>query len=82
MQLDFGSIGYANATGSTATGLFSIKVRIPIVGDDFYPVLTEKPLDDFTGPLQLLASVLGFTDPLTGAERRFESARSLDAWPG
>jgi tRNA pseudouridine32 synthase/23S rRNA pseudouridine746 synthase len=53
---------------------------IPIVGDDFYPVLTEKPLDDFTNPLQLLASVLSFTDPLTGELRRFESTRTLDAW--
>jgi tRNA pseudouridine32 synthase/23S rRNA pseudouridine746 synthase len=54
---------------------------IPILGDDFYPVLTEKPLDDFTNPLQLLASVLSFTDPLSGAERRFESTRTLEAWP-
>jgi tRNA pseudouridine32 synthase/23S rRNA pseudouridine746 synthase len=54
---------------------------VPILGDDFYPELTEKPLDDFTDPLQLVASVLAFTDPVTGAPRRFESARALDAWP-
>ncbi|MDQ3578967.1 MAG: RluA family pseudouridine synthase, partial [Actinomycetota bacterium] len=46
---------------------------VPIFGDDFYPVLTEKPLDDFTRPLQLLARVLEFTDPLSGVPRRFES---------
>ncbi|MFB9909450.1 RluA family pseudouridine synthase [Allokutzneria oryzae] len=53
---------------------------VPILGDDFYPVLTEKPLDDFTRPLQLLAKVLEFTDPVTGAVRRFESRRELGAW--
>jgi tRNA pseudouridine32 synthase / 23S rRNA pseudouridine746 synthase len=53
---------------------------IPILGDDFYPVLTEKPLDDFTRPLQLLASVLEFTDPITGVRRQFRSRRTLEAW--
>ncbi|MDQ3404152.1 MAG: RluA family pseudouridine synthase [Actinomycetota bacterium] len=53
---------------------------VPIFGDDFYPVLTEKPLDDFTRPLQLLARVLAFTDPLSGLPRRFESRARLAAW--
>ncbi len=53
---------------------------IPILGDDFYPVLTEKPLDDFTRPLQLLASVLAFTDPISGERRRFRTGRTLAAW--
>ncbi|RKT56510.1 RluA family pseudouridine synthase [Saccharothrix australiensis] len=51
---------------------------VPIRHDDFYPVLREKPLDDFTNPLQLLAKVLEFTDPVTGARRRFESGLRLD----
>ena len=38
---------------------------VPILGDDFYPVLTDKPVDDFTTPLQLLATSLEFTDPVT-----------------
>lgn len=50
---------------------------IPIVGDDFYPNLRERALDDFTDPLQLLASELAFTDPLTGAARRFTSRLRL-----
>jgi tRNA pseudouridine32 synthase/23S rRNA pseudouridine746 synthase len=50
---------------------------IPIVGDDFYPVLTEKPLDDFTNPLRLLASTMEFTDPVSGARRVFRSWRRL-----
>ncbi|MGV9740103.1 RluA family pseudouridine synthase [Nocardia farcinica] len=53
---------------------------VPILGDDFYPVLTDKPVHEFTRPLQLLAAVLEFTDPLTGEPRRFESTRSLQAW--
>ncbi|PPK66057.1 pseudouridine synthase [Actinokineospora auranticolor] len=53
---------------------------LPILGDDFYPVLRDKPLDDFTRPLQLLARVLEFTDPFSGERRRFESRLSLAAW--
>ncbi|WP_227984354.1 RluA family pseudouridine synthase [Nocardia spumae] len=53
---------------------------VPILGDDFYPELTDRPVDDFTRPLQLLAATLAFTDPITGAERRFETGRTLQAW--
>ncbi|MBF6171476.1 RluA family pseudouridine synthase [Nocardia blacklockiae] len=53
---------------------------IPILGDDFYPELTDRPVDDFTRPLQLLATTLEFTDPGTGEPRRFETTRSLQAW--
>ncbi|MBV2155204.1 pseudouridine synthase [Kitasatospora sp. SUK 42] len=54
---------------------------LPILGDPVYPrVLPEPAPDDFRRPLQLLASVVEFTDPLTGRERRFESRRTLAAW--
>lgn len=53
---------------------------IPILGDDFYPVLTDKPVDDFTRPLQLLAASLEFIDPVTLEPRRFETTRTLQAW--
>ncbi|HJD81243.1 pseudouridine synthase [Kitasatospora aureofaciens] len=54
---------------------------VPILGDPVYPVvLTEPAPDDFRRPLQLLSSVVEFTDPLTGRERRFESRRTLAAW--
>lgn len=53
---------------------------IPILGDEFYPVITDKPVDDFTRPLQLLAATLEFTDPFTGDIRRFDSSRILQAW--
>jgi len=53
---------------------------IPILGDDFYPELTEKPVDDFTRPLQLLAATLAFDDPISGEPRRFATTRTLQAW--
>ncbi|MGW4736603.1 RluA family pseudouridine synthase [Nocardia xishanensis] len=53
---------------------------VPILGDDFYPILTDKPVHDFTRPLQLLAASLEFTDPVTGEPRRFETTRTLQAW--
>ncbi|MFF1867330.1 pseudouridine synthase [Kitasatospora herbaricolor] len=53
---------------------------IPILGDPVYPVLLAEPApDDFSRPLQLLAAVLEFTDPVTGERRRFESRRRLAA---
>ncbi|WP_282779745.1 RluA family pseudouridine synthase [Nocardia sp. CC201C] len=53
---------------------------VPILGDDFYPELTDKPVDDFTRPLQLLASALEFIDPVTREPRRFTTKRTLQAW--
>jgi tRNA pseudouridine32 synthase/23S rRNA pseudouridine746 synthase len=53
----------------------------PIVGDRIYPVLQPEPplgtAPDFEHPLQLLARAIAFTDPVTGARRRFESRRTL-----
>ncbi|MFJ2665212.1 RluA family pseudouridine synthase [Nocardia fluminea] len=53
---------------------------VPILGDDFYPVITDKSVDDYTRPLQLLAASLEFTDPVSGVPRRFETRRELQAW--
>jgi tRNA pseudouridine32 synthase/23S rRNA pseudouridine746 synthase len=50
---------------------------IPIVDDPLYPVDREVSIDDFTRPLQLLASELAFTDPVDGTGRRFTSVRRL-----
>jgi tRNA pseudouridine32 synthase/23S rRNA pseudouridine746 synthase len=50
---------------------------IPIVGDPLYPEVVAVARDDFTSPLQLLARGVRFVDPLTGGERRIESAREL-----
>ncbi|MFI5770690.1 pseudouridine synthase [Streptomyces sp. NPDC051658] len=55
---------------------------LPLVHDPVYPVVeAEGAPDDFSRPLQLLARVLEFTDPVTGDPRRFESGLRLSAWP-
>jgi tRNA pseudouridine32 synthase/23S rRNA pseudouridine746 synthase len=56
------------------------RLGIPILGDDFFPELTEKPLDDFRRPLQLLAARLEFRDPFSGTMRRFTTRLDLQAW--
>ncbi|MFE9021634.1 RluA family pseudouridine synthase [Streptomyces sp. NPDC007808] len=54
---------------------------VPILGDPLYPVVTGPvAAGDFRRPLQLLARTLEFTDPITGREHRFLSARMLRAW--
>lgn len=52
-----------------------------ILHDRFYPELLDHAPDDYTQPLQLLASRLAFTDPLTGQPRDFHTARHLDFDP-
>lgn len=49
----------------------------PIVDDPLYPVDRQTSIDDFTRPLQLLASELSFVDPVDGSARRFTSSRRL-----
>lgn len=54
---------------------------VPILGDPLYPVVTgPMPAGDFRRPLQLLARVLEFTDPVTGHSHSFVSGRTLGAW--
>ncbi len=54
---------------------------VPILGDPLYPVVTAPVAPgDFRRPLQLLARILEFTDPITGREHRFVSPRVLRAW--
>jgi tRNA pseudouridine32 synthase/23S rRNA pseudouridine746 synthase len=50
---------------------------LPIAGDRMYPTLLPADTDDHARPLQLLATTLAFTDPVTGQARRFETARQL-----
>ncbi|QCW52043.1 pseudouridylate synthase [Nocardioides dongxiaopingii] len=49
----------------------------PIVDDPLYPVDLEVDVDDFSRPLQLLASELEYLDPVDGVRRRFASPRSV-----
>ncbi|MEU3046124.1 MULTISPECIES: pseudouridine synthase [unclassified Streptomyces] len=54
---------------------------LPILDDPLYPVVREAGSEDFGRPLQLLARVLEFTDPVTGEPRRFTSRLRLAQWP-
>jgi tRNA pseudouridine32 synthase / 23S rRNA pseudouridine746 synthase len=69
------------ATGRThQLRLHMSGLGVPILGDDLYPEIRERALDDYREPLQLLAAELAFTDPLTGTPHRFSSLRALTAW--
>ena len=52
---------------------------LPILGDAFYPAVKRQANepDNFNSPLQLLAKSIKLTDPVTGAQRSFESQQSL-----
>jgi tRNA pseudouridine32 synthase / 23S rRNA pseudouridine746 synthase len=50
---------------------------LPILGDGIYPELTPEGQADYTKPLQLVAKLLVWRDPITRLERRFESAYAL-----
>ncbi|MFY0407846.1 pseudouridine synthase [Solicola sp. PLA-1-18] len=54
---------------------------VPIVDDPLYPEVLDVSVDDFSRPLQLLASELAFADPVDGAARAFVSTRSLPLPP-
>lgn len=51
---------------------------LPILGDDLYPQVKDRPYDDFSSPLQLVARLLEFTDPYTGDRMRFLSRIPLE----
>ena len=56
-----------------------LALGLPLEGDLFYPeaLRGRDAPEDFSRALQLLAQRIAFTDPVTGAERVFESRRSL-----
>ncbi|MEV5937892.1 pseudouridine synthase [Streptomyces sp. NPDC051994] len=59
---------------------------LPILNDPVYPVVLPEQEPEggpaaFGAPLQLLAKVLEFTDPVDGRARRFESGLRLSEWP-
>jgi tRNA pseudouridine32 synthase/23S rRNA pseudouridine746 synthase len=49
----------------------------PIRNDRVYPELQAQQADDFDRPLQLLAKLVQFRDPITGQSREFCSGREL-----
>ncbi|MCW2270528.1 Ribosomal large subunit pseudouridine synthase A [compost metagenome] len=70
--------GLSPVTGKT----HQLRVHMTALGasicnDPFYPQVVHQP-DDYSRPLKLLAHSLRFKDPLSGAERYFESRLTLD----
>jgi tRNA pseudouridine32 synthase/23S rRNA pseudouridine746 synthase len=51
---------------------------LPILNDGIYPALTPENTADFSKPLQLLAQVLEFIDPVTSLPQKFVSQRRLE----
>ncbi|BDR54978.1 23S rRNA pseudouridylate synthase [Bombiscardovia apis] len=52
---------------------------LPILGDDLYPEVINRPYDDFSQPLQLVARELSFVDPYSGQPMRFASRIPLSS---
>lgn len=46
---------------------------LPILGDDLYPEVCDRPYSDFSSPLHLVARTLELEDPITGQQWRFNS---------
>ena len=55
---------------------------LPIIGDPLYPNVIDVARGDFSRPLELLAYSIEFDDPISGAQRRFVSTRTLTRRPG
>lgn len=62
--------------------LHMLSLGMPILHDNYYPVLQPKQAPQFDAPLQLLAKQLSFTDPVTQKQQQFCSKLQLSAWPG
>jgi tRNA pseudouridine32 synthase/23S rRNA pseudouridine746 synthase len=67
-------LGLRPRTGRTHQLRLQLSSRgAPILGEDLYP----EPCSEPSGPLQLLARSLAFTDPVTGQAREFRSTRTV-----
>lgn len=82
-QLDGRQVGRYRLTPTTGQ-THQLRVHladlgIPILGDPLYPQVLDVAPGDFSTPLQLLASQVHFTDPISGQEREIISGRSLPA---
>lgn len=78
VQGDFARYRLTPLTGRThQLRVHCAALGLPIVGDRMYPTLLPADTDVHAQPLQLLARVIAFVDPVRGLTRRFDSARQL-----
>lgn len=61
--------------------LHMLSLGMPILHDNYYPVLQPKQAPQFDKPLQLLAKTLSFTDPVSHQRQHFTSRQRLSYWP-
>lgn len=54
-----------------------MKLGMPLLNDTLYPDVLPAGTEDYAKPLKLLAKSIGFTDPISGEERVFESRQAL-----
>ena len=54
-----------------------MKLGMPLLNDTLYPDVLPAGTEDYAKPLKLLAKNIGFTDPISGEERVFESRQTL-----
>lgn len=54
-----------------------MKLGMPLLNDALYPDVQPAGTEDYAKPLKLLAKSIGFTDPISGEERVFESRQAL-----
>ncbi|HEY9043229.1 MAG TPA: pseudouridine synthase [Rheinheimera sp.] len=57
--------------------LHMLSLGMPILHDNYYPVLLPKRPPQFDKPLQLLAKTLSFIDPVTNSAQAFTSQQQL-----
>ena len=54
-----------------------MQLGMPLLNDALYPDVLPAGTEDYAKPLKLLAKSIGFTDPISGEERVFESRQAL-----
>ncbi|MEB0264960.1 pseudouridine synthase [Cryobacterium sp. 10I5] len=85
LETSLGSAAVYRLTPSTGRThqlrMHMLGLGIPIIDDPVYPVVRDVAIDDFSRPLQLLASAVSFTDPIDGHPRHFDSVHTLPLLP-
>ncbi|SPJ42181.1 Ribosomal large subunit pseudouridine synthase A [Corynebacterium diphtheriae subsp. lausannense] len=54
--------------------LHMLAAGVPILGDTIYPTILDEDAEDYSRPMHLTSTELGFIDPLTGRPRLFTGA--------